>query len=152
MDKINIQLIFLSHKIKLYLIITNLNLETKDIEIIIPFNTDLAGLESRLIALKNESEEGLTIEKIKEINLYLGIDEYYTLIDNYTIPFVKDEKFFQYYRKKYSGSLIDFGVVVQAYMDIAALDLFKKNKYQNIINTGGDYNTFSSSIVIKGNH
>jgi hypothetical protein len=109
--------------------------------VIIPYGTNLSNIGI-----------GLTIEDIKTINPYLGIDEYYPLIDNYQIPIAKDEKFFQYYRKVYGGNLIDFGVLVRAYKDLAALNLFKINKYGNIINIGRDCSTiFSSNTVIKGN-
>jgi hypothetical protein len=79
---------------------SDINPETKEKEIIIPFDTDLTYLESRLIALES-NEEGLTIEKINDINPYLGIDEYYALIDIYEIQYRKDEKFFHFYRSMY---------------------------------------------------
>jgi hypothetical protein len=114
---------------------SGINPDTKDKEIIIPFDADLTNLESRLTTLESVSEEGLTIEKIKEINPYLGIDEYYTLDENDQIPFAKDEKFFRYYRQKGAlNTLCAFGVVVQPYTDVGTLNLFKINKYYNQIN------------------
>jgi hypothetical protein len=115
--------------------------------VIIPYGTDLSNIGT-----------GLTIEDIKTINPYLGIDEYYTLGDTDNIPFAKDEKFFQYYRKVYGGTLSQFGVVVQAYTDIAALNLFKIDKNNNQIYIGCDQfpnsnigtNTFSSYTTIGG--
>jgi hypothetical protein len=95
--------------------------------VIIPYGTNLTNIGT-----------GLTIEKIKEINPYLGVDEYYPLIDNYEIPYIKDEKFFQYYRKKNGGALSEFGVLVRAYTDIPYLDLFKINKHYNNIEIGCD--------------
>jgi hypothetical protein len=116
--------------------------------VIIPYGADLTNIGT-----------GLTIEDIKTINPYIGIDEYYTLGDYDNIPFAKDEKFFQYYRHMRSGDLYGFGVVVRAYTDIAAtLNLFKIDKHGNIINIGCDHynhpsypeNDFTSSTIIGG--
>jgi hypothetical protein len=136
-----------------------INNNTDDMAITIPYRTDLTDLETRLEALESGSE-GITIEDIKTINPYLGINEYYTLSEYDQIPFAKDEKFFQYYRHIRSGDLYCFGVVVRAYMDIAAtLNLFKIDKCSNIINIGCDQysnsmmgtNGFSSSTTIARN-
>jgi hypothetical protein len=108
--------------------------------IIIPYGTNLTNIGI-----------GLKIEDIKTIIPYLGIDEYYILIDNYEIPFAKDEKFFQYYRKVYGGSLMEFGVLVRAYTDIAAINLLKINKYQNEIYIGCSEYSVTSSTSIRGN-
>jgi hypothetical protein len=88
------------------LLITNASSEfDSEKEIIIPYDTDLTNLKSRLAALESGSREGggsvgssgLTIEKINEINLYIGINEFYnTYIFKipYKIPFEKNEQFF----------------------------------------------------------
>jgi hypothetical protein len=107
--------------------------------IIIPYGTNLTNIGT-----------GLTIQDIKAINPYIGIDEYYTLGQNENIPFAKDEKFFQYYRRDRGYSLIDFGVVVRAYTDKAALDLFKIDKGHNEINIGYFENDIRSLTVIAG--
>jgi hypothetical protein len=71
---------------------------TDKIDITIPYGTNLTNLETRLEALEGGSES-LTVDDIKTINPYIGIDENYTLGDYDQIPFAKDEKFFKYYRK-----------------------------------------------------
>jgi hypothetical protein len=116
--------------------------------VIIPYGTDLSNIGT-----------GQTVEDIKTINPYLGIDEYYTLEQDESIPFARNEKFFQYYRQKnvFNG-LYAFGVVVQAYTDKAALNLININKYNNKIHIGCDHysnssqgtNDFSSSTIIGG--
>jgi hypothetical protein len=90
----------------------------------------------------------VTIDDIKTINPYLGIDEYYTLGDNDSIPFAKDEKFFKYFRKTYQSALSQLGVVVQAYTNIAGLNFFNIDKGLNKISPAND---FSSNTYINGN-
>jgi hypothetical protein len=49
----------------------------------------------------------VTVDDIKTINTYLGIDEYHKLGDNdsvNSIPFAEDEKYFKYFRKTYQGA------------------------------------------------
>jgi hypothetical protein len=68
---------------------------TDKMGIIIPYGTDLTNLETRLEALEGRPE-GLTVDNIKMIIPYLGIDENYILGDYDQIPFAKDEKLFKY--------------------------------------------------------
>jgi hypothetical protein len=68
---------------------------------------DVGELENAVLVIQNNIPTVLTVEDIKTINPYIGIDE----------------KIFQYNRHMRSG-LYGFGVVVQAYTDIATLDLF----------------------------
>jgi hypothetical protein len=74
---------------------SDVNLDTKDKEIIIPFDTDLTNLETRLTTLENGSEEGLTIDKINDINPYFGIDKIETNPNDYTIP-IHNNNLFEY--------------------------------------------------------
>jgi hypothetical protein len=78
----------------------------------------------------------LTIEKINEINPYLGIDEYYN-----TNPLqIKNEKVFQYYKETFVGHKdFYFGVLVQLYHDTYKGYLFNINKGVNSIKIGNDY-------------
>jgi hypothetical protein len=57
---------------------------TKTDENTVSLDTYLADIVSDVQATSdNLSQSALIIEKINEINPYLGIDEYYALIDNY---------------------------------------------------------------------
>jgi hypothetical protein len=94
-------------------------------KIIIPYGRDLSNIGT-----------GLTIEDIKTINPLLGIDEYNTSLPSY----VKNEKFFQYYRDLGStGSLNGLGVMVQIYNDTYRGTLFNINKANNTITLGIEY-------------
>jgi hypothetical protein len=67
--------------------------------VIIPYGTDLTNIGT-----------GLTIEDIKTINPYIGIDEYY---NNANPLQIKNENVFQYYKETYAGQdYFDFGVLV----------------------------------------
>jgi hypothetical protein len=107
--------------------------------IISPYGTDLTNIGA-----------GLTIEDIKTANPYIGINEYYTLGSTDQIPFAKDEKFFKYYRRDRGYSIIDFGVVVQAYTNQHTSNLFNINKGVNEIYIGFFENNYSSTTVIGG--
>jgi hypothetical protein len=109
-------------------------------KVIIPHGIDLSNIGTCL-----------TIEDIKTINPLLGIDEYYTLDDSDTIPFAKNEKFFQYYKKVYEGDLIDFGVLVRAYTDIGTINLFNIDKRNNLIYIGCNQMSVISGTRIRGN-
>jgi hypothetical protein len=116
----------------------------------LPFGMNLSNLVTRISYLEQHGSS-LAIAGIKAANPLLGINEYYTLEQNESIPFAKDEKFFQYYRRDRGYSSIDFGVVIQAYTDNAALNLFEINKGDNQINIGNfKENAFRSSTVIGG--
>jgi hypothetical protein len=86
--------------------------------IIIPYGTDLSNIGT-----------GLTIEDIKTINPYIGIDEVY----NKASPtFEKNEKIFQYYRDLGSTGLNGLGVMVQTYDDTHKGVLFEINNTSGI--------------------
>jgi hypothetical protein len=79
---------------------------------------------------------GLTIENIKTINLYIGIDEIYYS----SPPWEKNEKFFQYYRYFDStGSLNRLGVMVKTYHNSYGGPLFQISKAGNTVRLGIEY-------------
>jgi hypothetical protein len=114
-------------------------------KIVISYETDLTNIKSRFTTLESGFGGGstnITIEDIKTINPYLGIDEYY--YDGQPMR-EKNEKFFQYYRTvDENNNLSGFGVKVQNYNNTYKGNLIVIDKKNNSIHLGYDESEYTS--------
>jgi hypothetical protein len=121
-------------------------------EITIPYGTDLTDLERRLTTLEN-NEEGLTIEKINDINPYFGIDKILTSSNDYVIP-IHNNNLFEYYKLMDSTQTKTFGVFISPYISTGnnqnLFHVVKRESY-NTVNIGysDGYSNITTTITGK---
>jgi hypothetical protein len=125
------------------------NPETRDKEIVIPFDIDLINLERRLKDVENAE---ISISDIHSNNPYVGLDPLHIVSVNQTnIPGNNDDTtFFEYYKALNTDltTITHFGVVVIAKTLIDNGNMFWMDKGLGIIELG---NFFTGSINFIGN-